>query len=36
MTVHDAAASLPNIPELQHVCRAIALAETVLHPGDDR
>ncbi|MFD8389098.1 hypothetical protein ACFV2N_07775 [Streptomyces sp. NPDC059680] len=33
MTVHDAAAALPDIRSLQHICRSIALAEAVLNPG---
>ncbi|MET9965216.1 hypothetical protein ABZZ80_04635 [Streptomyces sp. NPDC006356] len=36
MTVHVASASLPDIPALRHVCRAIALAEAMLNPGNYR
>ncbi|MFE0728923.1 hypothetical protein ACFW2X_11870 [Streptomyces antibioticus] len=36
MTVHDAAAALPDIRGLRHVCRSIAMAEAVLSPGDSR
>ncbi|MGY5058762.1 hypothetical protein ACWDFR_32680 [Streptomyces sp. 900105755] len=32
MTVHDAAATLPDIRPLQRVCRSIALAEALLNP----
>ncbi|MFF8841416.1 hypothetical protein ACF08N_01610 [Streptomyces sp. NPDC015127] len=36
MTVHDVAAALPDIATLRRLCRAVAVAEAVLNPGDYR
>ncbi|MFP1628996.1 hypothetical protein ACLB9X_28370 [Streptomyces sp. 5K101] len=36
MTVHDVAAALPDIPAVRRLCRAVAVAEAVLNPGDYR